>query len=77
MTPQTMDIVILGGRITEIRPAGIAQPEGQVIDGTDRLVTAGLINGHNHSHENFQKGRHENMPLRSGIISCARSILGR
>lgn len=63
MTSQTVDIVIRGRQIAEIRPAGIAQPEGRIIDGTDRLVTAGLINGHNHSHENFQKGRHENMPL--------------
>ena len=63
MTPEKIDIVVRESRIAEIRPAGAAEPEGTVIDGTDRLVTAGLINGHNHSHENFQKGRHENMPL--------------
>jgi 5-methylthioadenosine/S-adenosylhomocysteine deaminase len=63
MTSQLQDIIIRNGRITEIRPAGIGQPEGRVIDGTNLLVTAGFINGHNHSHENFQKGRHENMPL--------------
>ena len=58
-----MDIVIRDRRIAEIRPAGVHHPEGTVIDGTNRLVTPGMINGHNHSHENFQKGRHENMPL--------------
>lgn len=62
-TEGPVDIVIDGGRIVAIRPAGAAAPEGTALDGRDRLVTAGLINGHNHSHENFQKGRHENMPL--------------
>ncbi len=63
LTETPVDIVLHGKRIANIRPAGAASPEGDVIDGTNLLVTAGLINGHNHSHENFQKGRHENMPL--------------
>jgi 5-methylthioadenosine/S-adenosylhomocysteine deaminase len=58
-----VDIVIDGQRIGEIRPAGQRQPEGEVIDGTGLLVTPGLVNGHTHSHENFTKGRYENMPL--------------
>ncbi len=63
VTSEPIDIVIRNRRIAEIRPAGVGPPEGAAIDGTGRLVTPGMINGHNHSHENFQKGRHENMPL--------------
>lgn len=63
MTRETVDIVIRDRRIAEIRPAGAQPPEGTAVDGTGKLVTPGMINGHNHSHENFQKGRHENMPL--------------
>jgi len=63
MTREPVDIVIRDRRIAEIRPAGAQPPEGTAIDGTNRLATPGMINGHNHSHENFQKGRHENMPL--------------
>jgi len=63
MTPEPVDIFIRERRIVEILPAGVQQPEGTVIDGSNKLVTPGLINGHNHSHENYQKGRHENMPL--------------
>ncbi len=63
MSSGPVDIVIRDRLIAEIRPAGARPPEGTVIDAGDRLVTPGMINGHNHSHENFQKGRHENMPL--------------
>lgn len=34
-----------------------------VIDGSSLFVVPGLINGHQHSHEHYQKGRIENLPL--------------
>jgi len=58
-----VDIVIDGGLIRDIRPAGEATPEGELINLTGRLVTAGLINGHHHSHEGFFKGRDDVLPL--------------
>src|SRR5437588_6574685 len=58
-----VDIVIDGRHIREIRPAGAATPEGEAIDLKGRLLTAGLINGHHHSHEGYYKGRRDNMPL--------------
>ena len=58
-----VDIVIDGQRIQEIRPSGAAHPEGEVIDLKGRLVTAGLINGHHHSHEGYHKGRNDILPL--------------
>lgn len=58
-----VDIVIEGGRIAAIRPAGSAEPVGTVIDARKRLVAAGLVNGHHHSHEHYHKGRYDRVPL--------------
>src|SRR4051812_30258282 len=57
-----LDIVIRADRIVAVKPSG-SPPEGEAIDARNRLVTAGLINGHHHSHEHYYKGRHENQPL--------------
>jgi 5-methylthioadenosine/S-adenosylhomocysteine deaminase len=58
-----VDIVIDGGHIQEVRPNGARAPEGEAIDLRGRLMTAGLINGHHHSHEGYYKGRKDNLPL--------------
>ena len=58
-----VDIEIRGDRIVEVKPHGVREPAGQTIDMRGRLVTAGLINGHHHSHEGFYKGRKDNLPL--------------
>lgn len=57
-----VDVAIEGNRIAAIGAAE-SLPGDAVIDGRDRLLTAGLINGHFHSHEHLQKGRFENLPL--------------
>ena len=58
------DIEIAGDRIAAIRPATGAVPEGAgVIDGTRLFAVPGMVNGHYHSHENFQKGRYDGLPL--------------
>lgn len=57
-----LDIVIEGERIAAILPQGQAT-EGEVLHLPDRLVAPGLVDGHLHSHEHFQKGRFENLPL--------------
>ncbi len=62
-TDRPVDIVIRGNRIATIRPAGLTPPEGETIEGSGLLMSTGLINGHTHSHENFNKGRYENLPL--------------
>jgi len=58
-----VDVVIDGHYIQEVRPSGVAPPEGEKIDLAGRLLTAGLINGHHHSHEGYYKGRKDNLPL--------------
>ncbi len=58
-----VDIVIDGRTIGDIRPHGAAQPDGEVLDMSRRLIAPGLINGHHHSHEGYYKGRKDNLPL--------------
>ena len=58
-----VDVVIEGRLIQDIRPSGTVPPEGTAIDMRGKLLTAGLINGHHHSHEGYYKGRKDNMPL--------------
>jgi guanine deaminase len=57
-----LDIAIEGGNIAAIAPAGTLGGE-EIIDLAGRVLAPGLINGHFHSHEHFQKGRIENLPL--------------
>jgi len=63
IAPTPVDIEISGNRISAVRPTGEAAPRGKIIDGRERIVTPGLVNGHTHSHENFHKGRYEGLPL--------------
>ncbi|WP_157966363.1 amidohydrolase family protein [Oceanibium sediminis] len=57
------DVVLRDAQIADVRPTGLTPPEGRGIDARDTLVTAGLVNGHHHSHEHFYKGRYDNLPL--------------
>ncbi len=61
-SPEPVDIVIEGERIVAVVAAGTAT-DGRVVAMHDRLVVPGLVDGHLHSHEHFQKGRFENLPL--------------
>lgn len=61
-SPDPLDILVEDGRIAAIAPAGSLQA-GRIIDLPGRLVVPGLVNGHQHSHEHFQRGRTENLPL--------------
>lgn len=60
---QPRDVLVEHGRITAIAPAGSIEQAEQVIDLPRRLLAPGLVNGHQHSHEHFQRGRTENLPL--------------
>jgi 5-methylthioadenosine/S-adenosylhomocysteine deaminase len=61
--PQPIDLLIEGARIAAIAPAGTLTTEGRTIDLSHRLLVPGIVNGHQHSHEHFQRGRTENLPL--------------
>ncbi len=60
--PAPVDIVIEGSKIAAIVPGGTAH-DGDVLPMSGRLAVPGLVDGHLHSHEHFQKGRFENLPL--------------
>jgi len=61
--PQPIDVRVDQGRITAIAPAGTLQGDATVIELPRQLLVPGLVNGHQHSHEHFQRGRTENLPL--------------
>jgi 5-methylthioadenosine/S-adenosylhomocysteine deaminase len=56
------DVLVENGRISAIGAAGSLSGT-QTMDLSRHLLAPGLINGHFHSHEHFQKGRTENLPL--------------
>ncbi|MDB5954794.1 amidohydrolase family protein [Ramlibacter sp.] len=60
---QPLDVLIEGDRIAAIAPAGSLGDAECVVDLARRLLVPGLVNGHQHSHEHFQRGRTENLPL--------------
>lgn len=60
--PRPLDVAVQGGCIQAIAPAGSLQGD-QVVDLRQHLLVPGLVNGHQHSHEHFQRGRTENLPL--------------
>jgi guanine deaminase len=57
-----LDILVKDRRIAAIEPAGTIQ-DAPVIDLAGKLLAPGMMNSHYHSHEAFQKGRLENLPL--------------
>jgi 5-methylthioadenosine/S-adenosylhomocysteine deaminase len=63
--PDLMDVILEDEHITAIEPAGTfpRREHDSVIALDDCLLVPGLINGHQHSHEHFHKGRIENLPL--------------
>ena len=69
-TPFTGDILIEADRIKAIGADLGPQTADRVIDGRDRLVMPGLVNGHLHSGEALFKGRYDNMPLELWMLYC-------
>jgi guanine deaminase len=51
------DILIEGDKIREIGPPGLPAPAAaRIVDGTDRAILPGLVNGHVHGHGTLAKG---------------------
>jgi 5-methylthioadenosine/S-adenosylhomocysteine deaminase len=62
-SPQPVDVLVEGERIAAIGAAGSLGQADAEVDLQDHLLVPGLVNGHQHSHEHFQRGRTENLPL--------------
>ena len=58
-----LDVLVEAGRITAIEPAGTVGQADEIVELGGRMLVPGLVNGHQHSHEHFQRGRTENLPL--------------
>ncbi|MEN9773716.1 MAG: hypothetical protein RL322_786 [Pseudomonadota bacterium] len=63
--PERRDILIEAGTIADIAPAGALGTRSvqRRVDGSRLLVAPGLINGHLHAWDTWQKGCLENLPL--------------
>lgn len=61
----SQDIVIENDRILEVaQDVDVSRyPEAEVTDVSNCLIIPGLINAHLHSHDRFDKGRFDNLPL--------------
>jgi guanine deaminase len=70
------DILIAGDTIAEIGQPGLGAPADAVlIDATDRLIHAGLINAHTHGHGNLSKGIGDRWTLEL-LLTAAPAISG-
>ena len=56
------DILIKGNRIATIAK-NILQQADQIIDGTNKAVFPGLVNGHTHAAMTFFRGYGDDLPL--------------
>jgi 5-methylthioadenosine/S-adenosylhomocysteine deaminase len=63
--PEVADILIKDDRISAVGPELHPESQGvqKVVPGRNRMVMPGLINAHHHSHDRFDKGRFDKLPL--------------
>jgi 5-methylthioadenosine/S-adenosylhomocysteine deaminase len=75
-TPFSGDVIIENDRIAAIGTDLGPVAHATLIDGRNRLVMPGLINGHLHSSEQFFKGRYERMPLEVWLLYAYPPLMG-
>ena len=71
--PEKKDILVRDMQIAQVREAispspGVDGREPTVIDARNRLIIPGLINAHLHSHDHYDRGRFDNLPLELWIL---------
>ena len=62
---ENQDVIVDGDLILDMGP-GLSQGHSGIektIDGKNKLIIPGLVNAHLHSHDRFDKGRFDNLPL--------------
>src|SRR5712691_5427064 len=61
------DIVVSGGRVALVGDAG-AESAAETVDCDRYAVVPGIVNAHNHSNENWLRGRFDNLPLEPWML---------
>ncbi len=61
------DIVVSGGRVALVGDAG-AESAAETVDCDRYAVVPGIVNAHNHSNENWFRGRFDNLPLEPWML---------
>jgi cytosine/adenosine deaminase-related metal-dependent hydrolase len=61
------DVVVTDGRIVSVGDAG-AETASETIDCSRYAVVPGIVNAHNHSNENWFRGRFDNLPLEPWML---------
>jgi 5-methylthioadenosine/S-adenosylhomocysteine deaminase len=61
------DVLVEDGRIAAVGD-GIEPRESETIDCARFAVVPGIVNAHNHSNENFMRGRWDNLPLEPWML---------
>jgi len=62
---ESQDVIVDGDLIVDLGP-GLTQVHNgieETINGKNKLIIPGLVNAHLHSHDRFDKGRFDNLPL--------------
>lgn len=64
-TLESVDVLLRGDRIHTVAPANTlpVAPDQRLIDGTDKLLLPGFVNGHTHSSQVWQRGLIPQLPL--------------
>ena len=62
---ESQDVIVDEDLIMDVGPGLSRGHSGieKIIDGKDKLIIPGLVNAHLHSHDRFDKGRFDNLPL--------------
>ena len=63
------DILVDCGCITDIKPSIECLPGMDCFDASGKLIIPGLVNAHIHSHDNFNRGWLDNMPLETWMAA--------
>ncbi|WOD41678.1 amidohydrolase [Nodosilinea sp. E11] len=75
----SVDVLLTGDRIHTVAPANTlpVAPHQRVIDGTDRLLLPGFVNGHTHSSQVWQRGLIPQLPLELWLANVFDSTPGQ
>jgi 5-methylthioadenosine/S-adenosylhomocysteine deaminase len=60
------DVLVSAGRIAEV--GTVNRPDVETVDCSRLAIVPGIVNAHNHSNENWLRGRYDNLPLEPWML---------